>query len=257
MRFRRHTRTGLPWKPRLPKLFAGHRRVTIVLVAFLTSLVLGYLFAALVLFPAPFIVSRQSVPRLVELEKGDAQEVLAQAGLDWREFETITHPTAARGTVVWQDPPAGMVVPEGTIVEVSISLGPQRIPVPDVVGYDAPLARLLIEAAGLSVSATETAQTSAPQGVAVNTRPPAGMALIPGAGVTLVVSVGAPTITVPDLIGLTLDEARIELEQAGLQLGTTTRRVAPGRPSGTVIDQRPGAGTLSAPGIGVNLVLAR
>ena len=73
---------------------------------------------------------------------------------------------------------------------------------------------------------------------------------------TLVVSIGAPTITVPDLRGLTLEEARPILEQVGLTLGTYFRRTAPETP-GTIIQQTPQPGTLSAPGAAVDLILAR
>src|SRR3972149_5839416 len=61
--------------------------------------------------------------------------------------------------------------------------------------------------------------------------------------VTLVVSIGAPTITVPDLRGLTLEEARLILEQAGLTLGTYFRRTSDER-AGTIIHQTPAPGTL-------------
>jgi serine/threonine-protein kinase len=73
----------------------------------------------------------------------------------------------------------------------------------------------------------------------------------------LVVSVGAATIRVPTLTGLTVDEARLALETAGLALGTafsqTTTAVAPGE----IFYQEPGAGTLSAPGTAVNVRFAR
>jgi serine/threonine-protein kinase len=99
-------------------------------------------------------------------------------------------------------------------------------------------------------------QTAAPKGVIVNTRPPAGATLPPGGRVTLVVSVGAPTLTVPDVRGLTLEEARAILEQTGLTLGTYFRRTSEA-PPGTIIHQTPAPGTLSASGAAVDLILAR
>jgi serine/threonine-protein kinase len=140
-------------------------------------------------------------------------------------------------------------------VDLSLSAGPQRVPVPDVSGYHGDLARLLVEAAGLAV-AVESSQTAAPRGVTVNTRPPAGTMLGPSSRVTLVVSRGAPTLSVPNLSGFTLEEARGILEQSGLSLGTFFARNAM-EPPGTVIEQRPPAGTLAAPGTAVDVVLAR
>src|SRR6185436_13840595 len=102
----------------------------------------------------------------------------------------ITHPTAPQGQAVWQDPPPEVLVSSGTTVEIALSDGPPRVLVPDVTGYDSATARLLIESAGLTAN-TEQAQTAAPKGVVVNSRPPSGSALNPGRQVTLVVSAGA------------------------------------------------------------------
>ncbi len=81
--------------------------------------------------------------------------------------------------------------------------------------------------------------------------------MAPGSGVILFVSVGAPTISVPDLTGLSIDEAREVLEQAGLVLGSTRTRRVDGRPAGTVVEQVPAAGTLSSAGAAVGIVLVR
>ncbi|MDH3571949.1 MAG: PASTA domain-containing protein, partial [Gemmatimonadota bacterium] len=87
--------------------------------------------------------------------------------------------------------------------------------------------------------------------------PPAGTSLLPGASVTLVVSVGAPTIPVPNLAGLTPFEADSALAQVGLRLGTSVRRTMPTAMPGTIIDQDPAPGTLGAPGTPINVTLAR
>jgi serine/threonine-protein kinase len=216
----------------------------------------GYALAGLVLFPATIFAASKSVPRVIGMTLDAARKAISDAGLKSEQTEEVRHPTAPPGTVVWQDPPAGVVVPQGTGVQLSVSTGPQRIPVPDVVGYDGTIGATLIVAAGLMVGSTDSAQTSERKGVIVSTRPPAGTALVPGGKVTLVVSAGAPTITVPDLKGLTLEEARATLEQAGLRLGTYFRRTAPEKP-GTVIEQHPAAATLSAPGAAVEVILAR
>jgi eukaryotic-like serine/threonine-protein kinase len=218
--------------------------------------VVGYAIAALVFFPAPIFASSKSVPSVLGLTADQAQQALTAAGLKVDRTEGVRHPTAPRGAVVWQDPPPGVVVPQGSSVQLSVSQGPQPIPVPDVVGYDGTIGQSLIQAAGLKVGSVDSAQTAASRGVIVNTRPPAGKALDPGGRVTLVVSAGAPTITVPDLTGLTLDSARTVLEQANLTLGTYLRRTSSAR-AGTVIQQRPAAGTLSSAGVAVDVVLAR
>jgi serine/threonine-protein kinase len=234
---------------------AGQRSVKLYVGTFLVTLAIGYAVAALVFFPAPIFASSKSVPRVIGMTLDDARQAVTNAGLNAERSEDRRHATAPAGTVIWQDPPPGVVVPQGSGVQLSVSQGPPRIPVPDVISYEESTGRMLMEAAGLLVSVDHT-QTAAPKGVIVNTRPPAGATLPPGGRVTLVVSVGAPTLTVPDVRGLTLEEARAILEQTGLTLGTYFRRTSEA-PPGTIIHQTPAPGTLSASGAAVDLILAR
>lgn len=234
----------------------GWRQYRLHALFFGAAAVVGYLMAALVLFPAPIFVANATVPRVIGLAGDSARETLTQAGLKSKDVERVPHPRAPAGQVVWQDPPPGVVVTTGSTVELSLSNGAQRVPVPDVSGYDGGFARQMIEAAGLT-AAVESTQTAAPKGVTVNTRPPAGAAVAAGGRVTLVVSRGAPTISVPSLTGLTLGDARTRLEQAGLLMGTYFARTSPTGEPGTVIEQHPGGGTLAAPGTIVDVVLAR
>ncbi|MBI4421892.1 MAG: PASTA domain-containing protein [Gemmatimonadetes bacterium] len=261
MKFRRHVPESVDWtrlshwRSELDAVRRWRRYVREAGV-FAVAALIGYLVAALFLFRAPIFAGRATVPRVIGLSVDSARAALSRADLSGKETERIAHPRAPAGQVVWQDPPPEMVVTQGNTVDLSVSGGPQRAPVPDIAGYDGALARLLIENAGLAV-AVESVQTAAPRGVAVNSRPPAGTAVVPGTRVTLVVSTGAPTITVPDLIGLTLEGARTRLEAAGLAVGTSLARQTTTGAVGTVIEQRPAPGTLSAPGTRVDLTIAR
>jgi len=217
----------------------------------------GYLTAYLVLFPAPLLPGHQAVPRVLGLTVAEAQAEIQKAKLQVTDGGAEPHPTAAQGVVIWQDPPPDVIAAEGAKVTLVSSAGPPKIPVPDVAGLDASLAQSLVAAAGLVVSGVESVQAAAPTGLAMMTRPPAGTALTPGAGLTVVVSRGAPTIPVPDLLGMASGDARTRLETEGLQLGTVTRRRTTEGSPGTVVAQSPAAGTLAAPGTVVDIVVAR
>ena len=232
------------------------RTVTVAGV-FVGTLLVGYALAATLLFPAPLITTSRSIPRVLGAQEEQARETLRAAGFGIGAIERAPHPTVPAGAVFWQDPPPDVVAPEATEVALTLSTGPQRIPVPDVAGYNAEDARTLIEGAGLRVGSTESTQAPTPRNVAVNTRPPAGTTLPPGTSVVLVVSVGAATIRVPALLGLTVDEARLALETAGLALGTSFAQTTNAAAPGEVFYQEPSAGTLSAPGTVVNVRLAR
>jgi eukaryotic-like serine/threonine-protein kinase len=217
----------------------------------------GYLTAYLILFPAPLLPGHQAVPRVLGLSIVEAQAEIQKSKLQIADGGAEPHASAAQGVVIWQDPPPGVIAPEGIRVTLVSSAGPPRIPVPDVANLDASLAQSLVAAAGLTVSQVESVQAAQPTGLAMMTRPPAGTALAPGAGLTLVVSRGAPTIPIPDLLGMASGDARTRLEMEGLQLGTVTRRRTAEASPGTVVGQRPAAGTLAAPGTVVDVVVAR
>ncbi len=217
MRFRRHIPPVREW--RLPALDKlGARRWGLALLGALLG---GYLTAYLLLFPAPLLHGHGVVPRVLGL-------------------------------------PPGVSAPAGLRVTLVSSEGPPKIPVPDVAGLSGELARRLIAAAGLTVAAqVESVQAAAAPGIVMLTRPAATSVLSPGAPVTEVVSRGAPTIAVPDLLGLSQADARTRLELDGLDLGTVTRRRTRDANPGTVVGQKPAAATLAAPGTVVDIVVAR
>ncbi len=256
MRIRRHlpALADLPF-PSFPKL--SGRAVRILLACALGAILAGYLTAYLIIFPTPILPGHQAVPRVLGLTRGEAGEQLARAEMAAVDGGSDAHPTATEGTVIWQDPPPGVVAPEQTKVALVTSAGPPKIPVPDVAGYDGALARQVLAVAGLTVAQVESVAAPVPRGVTMLTRPAPATNVSPGSRVTLVVSRGAPTITVPSLLGLSPADARTRLELEGLVLGTVTRRRTNEAAPGIVLEQRPAAGTLAPPGTVIDIVVAR
>jgi len=257
MRFRRHMPPLEQWRWRWPTQgFEGRtlQRWGLYVVA---ALLAGYMTAYLLIFPSPLLHGRDVVPRVVGLTLAEATSAVKKAGLQVQDGGSEADPAAPKGVVTWQDPPGGVNAPAGLRVTLVSSDGPSKIPVPDVSGIEGGLAQRLVAAAGLTASPAESVQAAAPPGVTMLSRPPAGTLLAPGAAVTVVVSRGAPTITVPDLLGMSQADARTRVELEGLQLGTVTRRRTPGANPGTVVAQQPVAGTLAAAGTVVDIVVAR
>jgi serine/threonine-protein kinase len=269
MRFRRHQPQSfeLQWRGWFRSLRGiGHlwnsqtdrrRRLIVGGSAFVAMFLFGYAFAAIFFFPAPIFQRNQDVPRIIGLSLADAHEAIEEALLVASDTDVVSHPKAPYGQVVWQDPPPNVAAPRGSGVALWVSRGPRPVPVPDVSGYEQALAVGLIEATGLRVARIDTSVAPQERGVVVNTRPPAGQSLVPGEGVILFVSVGAPTIVVPELSGFSLEEAREALEELGLVLGSTRTRRTPGGAPGLIVGQEPAAGTLSAPGASVNVIVIR
>jgi eukaryotic-like serine/threonine-protein kinase len=280
MRFRRHGNKGFrlgvvfEWIRAIPKTLGltslsknlgtwigpvgGRRRSRVVTAAaLLTAFLLGYVVAVTLLFPAPFFPRSLDVPRLLGSSLSDAREELESIGLAVADTEYVSHPEAPSGRIVWQDPPPGVAVPEGARVTLSVSRGPRPIQVPDVTGYGREIAIRLIEAAGLTVARVDTGLAPVERGVVVRSNPPAGRSLNPGSGVGLFVSVGTPTIHIPDVTGLTVEEAQVLLDEAGLVLATPRMRTTNIHEPDLIFEQTPAGGTLSAPGAAVNVIVAR
>lgn len=217
----------------------------------------GYLVTIVWLFPAPVVSGERAVPRVIELPRADALDNLAEAGLRGRIKESEPHLSVPAGSVIWQDPPPGLFLPQGALVWLTISSGPAAVPIPDVAGYEATLATRVLEATGFTVERRDSIAALADPGTVVATRPRAGVARLPGSTLTLVVSRGPANIIVPDLRGLTHSEAWERLGLAGLVAGRVTTRTVPGSEDGRIVDQRPAPGTLSPKGGRVNLVFAR
>src|SRR5204862_1243936 len=204
----------------------------------------------------PLLHGHGVVPRVLGLSLQEASDQLKKAGLQVQDGGAEPHPTAPQGTIVWQDPPPGVSAPAGLRVTLVSSEGPPKIPVPDVAGLDSDLARRLIAAAGLTVARVESVEAAAPPGIVMLPRPGATSVLSPGAPVTVVVCRGAPRIAVPELLGMAQAGARTRLELGGLALGTVTRRRTSDANPGTVVGQKPGAGTPASPGTGGDIVVA-
>lgn len=159
----------------------------------LGTFAVGYVIATAWLSPVPLITSDHSVPRVLELTGGEAQRRLTALGFRVKFDGERAHPTIPRGSIVWQDPPPGTVLPQNSIVAVAPSAGPQLAPVPDVVGLPMPFAVKVLAAAGLKPGSVDTVAADPEPNIVIATRPAAGAGREAGSTVDLVVS-GQPKV---------------------------------------------------------------
>jgi polar amino acid transport system substrate-binding protein len=135
--------------------------------------------------------------------------------------------------------------------------GPTTIRTPDFVGLTRDEAELLAARRGLETRVTFRRTTDAERGTVVAQDPPAGRSILPGATVLLVVATAPDTIPVPDVTGLTEDDAIAVLVDAGLEPGTRVAKANDSILKGDIIRTDPPAGTQVAPGSIVNYVVSR
>ena len=232
------------------------RRAAIALAG---ALVIAAGVAAGLLLSAP--AQSVTVPALAGQSQANAVETLRALHL-----VAIAEPapsSAPPGTVIGQRPAPGATAPEGSRVYLTISTGAGTALIPKVVGLTEKRALALLSAAGFKTTVTRQSSRSRRAGTVIGTSPPEDVEAQRGAVVTLYVSSGPATgseapalIRVPDLVGMSEGSAEEALSAAGLSTGSISAREAPGKASGTVLSQRPAAGTAVATGTAVALVIA-
>jgi serine/threonine-protein kinase len=128
-----------------------------------------------------------------------------------------------------------------------------KISVPDVRGKTVPQATQILEAQGLKAE-TKEEFSSRPVGIVFDQDPLPKFSMAKGGTVTLRVSKGIERVGVPNVVGLSLDDARKALEDAGLKVGNVVEKEQTGPPN-RVLAADPAAGTTVNKGSAVNLTV--
>jgi eukaryotic-like serine/threonine-protein kinase len=115
--------------------------------------------------------------------------------------------------------------------------------IPRVVGMDFDKASADLEKAGFHALKGKTRfHKTTPEGIVLEQDPPAGSVQKRGAEVTLVVSAGQSTAAVPEVRGLSQQQAQVAIENAGFTFGSVSQQTS-NDPRGAVIASDPPAGT--------------
>ena len=139
--------------------------------------------------PTPTGKAQVLVPNLVGLELTDARRQAREKGLTLRVIEQRHDVEVPASHIIAQEAAAGEQVPFDTEIGVVVSLGPELVTMPDLVGFPAAVRQLDLEDLGLIPTITETWSTE-PIGLIVAQTPPAGTEVSVGSVVTLTVSSG-------------------------------------------------------------------
>jgi serine/threonine protein kinase len=109
------------------------------------------------------------------------------------------------------------------------------VDVPDVVGMTVDEGTALLEEEGLEVSTTTRPNKDVPEGEIMEQTPGAGITVSPGQEIELVVSSGAPLVTVDSLVFADEATAKAKLAELELVYGTTSVTYSPNVPAGIVM----------------------
>jgi serine/threonine-protein kinase len=194
------------------------------------------------------------VPNLVGRGRDEAVALLSDANLNANVVEVNS--AQATGTVTAQSPKAGATVVEGTSVRVNVSKGPKPISVPNVVGQQYASAESALQGLGFGVG-REDVESDEPAGIVVGQSPGAGSEAAKGSTVTLQVSEGPPTSTVPDVTSQDEAAARSQLRSSGFRVRVVGEDTEDPTLDGLVTSQDPPGGTELEAGEVVTIFVGR
>ncbi len=193
------------------------------------------------------------VPDLVGLEY-DAVKNSDQYGTFIIEVEASHYNDLYdRGKIVSQKPKSGTKVKENSVIRLVISNGQQVVTMPNLIGVEETEAYRQLSELNLEYQKSEVF-SDLPSGSVVATDPGYGSEISTTTIVKLQISMGPENkiVEVPDVRGMTLDEARNIITGLGLEVGGISY-ISRDMPSDTVINQDPAPTSQLSTGGLVNL----
>lgn len=131
----------------------------------------------------------------------------------------------------------------------------KTIEVPNVVGKPVEVAETMLKKENLRVSVDEVANNDIPAGQVISQTPSAGSRVKEQRIIHLTVSRGGAVILVPDLKGLTLEQAKERLAKMNLSIGAVENGSDSSLPANVIISQTPAPSSKVEKGTLVNIVL--
>jgi serine/threonine-protein kinase len=130
-----------------------------------------------------------------------------------------------------------------------------KVTVPSFVGHPEKTARRMAGNVDLKVSVTKKECENQATGNVCSQDPEQGEKVDKNTTINLVVSTGAPKVTVPDVRGIQFDQAQAQLEEKGFDVDKKTQVSA--QTPGVVITQDPNGGTSKEKGTTITLTVAK
>ncbi|PWT90137.1 MAG: hypothetical protein C5B54_07720 [Acidobacteria bacterium] len=186
------------------------------------------------------------VPDLTGKQPVEAIQILNQQGLQLKILPQKRYSdSVAKDRILLQDPRASVKIKSGRSITVYLSLGPEKVIVPDLTGQSSRVATMMLEQHGLQVGKLIYVSSAAMEGDQVMAQYP-----LPGTEVSGVRTVNllvnnlqtGPVYVMPDVIGRTYSIVNDYFKDAGLRVGLSQGVDYPGIASGTIVKQSPPAG---------------
>ena len=199
-----------------------------------------------------------TMPNLVGKSSADAQAILQGRGLQLKVVDRVYSPLPAND-VVRQSPPEGERMKVAQNAHVVLSLGPQNVTTPSLVGESLRVARIQLLQVGLQLGEVTTFPGPAAMSDTILQQTPLPGTRAASPRVDLLVAQGETPVSyvMPWLVGMPLPDADRLLASAGFKLSKTTFVPSPQWPKGTVTEQTPDVGSKITSDTAIEMVVAQ
>jgi serine/threonine-protein kinase len=155
------------------------------------------------------------VPDISGQQLADAEQALRSAGLTVGSVRKVASSSADAGIVVGTTPAAGLSWPQPKPVAIQVSAGP---PLPNFVGQNEQAIQQWASQNGIQLNIKQASDSDQPQGTITDQTPAANTPITQNEAVTITVSAGPPEVSIPDVDGQNLNDARSALHQLGFKV---------------------------------------
>ncbi len=236
----------------------NRKRIRPAALVIISLAVLGLLTGFFFIMSESVFGNEVVVPELTGMTEKEAKEELEKLGLkmyiSYKFDEKI-----ARDLIISQKPADGQKVKEGREITVVVSKGSQLVQVPSVRGLTLADAEMRLNSEGLKVGKKDKIYDDKfAVDVVISQDPLPGSEVESHSEINLMISRGKTPkkVSMPDLIGLSLEDAQKKIQDNNLLSGTIKRQESTAFFANQVIEQDTGSGVMIPEQSSINLVIS-
>lgn len=161
----------------------------------------------------------------------EATNLIKEAGFDGRINSSEKYSsTVKKGNIIKTSPKPGSKHKHNTEVTIYISKGAKPISMPNLIGIDSYTAKIKLDNLGIKYNLAEDYSDTVDKDYIISQSVQPSETAHEGDTITITISKGSKTVTVPNVVGMDLDEAETTLEDEGLHyalndLGSVLKKV--------------------------------
>lgn len=236
-----------------------HRILNFLIALSITSFLIFLFFEKIAM---PIYIRKGNSIRLINvrgkfLDRGINE--LKISGFNGVVFDTVYTSNIEPQTIIDQYPPSGQKVKKGRTIRLKIARPEKMIDVPSLVGQSKRSAEIKIQQLGLKIDTIYVEYNpDYPKGTVAWQFPKSGDQIRKGFGLQITISEGLPPdfYQVPQLFGLSLNNAKKKLDSSRLKLGKVTYQQNEDLIPYTVLDQSISPGTVLSKSSQINIIVS-